>query len=153
MKYLSTQEKEEITSLIKEFEKKSEAELVAVITQKSLSFSFFLSDLSKKKKVRENAIKIFHQYGLDKTKDKLGIMFFVSIKEKQVEILADDGIVKKIPNEFWQEIVDDFLNLVRHDEFAKGFKQAIEKSSNQLIAKFPIQTNSNNELSDEIIEI
>ncbi len=152
MNNLTKEQREEITSLIKEFEKKSSAELVAVLHTSSSIFPF-LPKKFKKSLVKKTALKKFFELGLDRTEDRLGIMFFVSAKERQVEIIADEGICKKVSNDFWQEIVSEFIAFVKKGEFAEGYKNAIQKCSAKLIEQFPIKGDDKNELSDEVIEI
>ena len=80
-------------------------------------------------------------------------MFFVRINEKYVHILADNKISKKIPDEFWQQLVYEFTQDVKKENFLNGYLKAINTSKAILIKHFPIQKNDENELSNEIIEL
>ena len=95
----------------------------------------------------------FNNLRLNKTKSKQVLMFFVSLDEKYVHILADNKISKKIPDEFWQQLVYEFTQDVKKENFLNGYLKAINTSKSILIKHFPIQKNDENELSNEIIEL
>ena len=95
----------------------------------------------------------FNNLRLNKTKSKQVLMFFVSLDEKYVHILADNKISKKIPDEFWQQLVYEFTQDVKKENFLNGYLKAINTSKAILIKHSPIQKNDENELSNEIIEL
>lgn len=150
---LTQSQKDEIKLLIKEVELRSSAEIVAVILQKSIAFSNFLPKSLKLKITKIIAKEQFKKLNLHHTKDRLGVMFFVSLEDKCVHILSDIGIKEKISDESWGDIVREFVEFVKKDEFAKGYIQAIKRSSVALVESFPIKENDTNELPDEVVEI
>ena len=95
----------------------------------------------------------FNNLGLNKTKSKQVLMFFVSLDEKYVHILADNKISQEIPNEFWQQLVFEFAEDVKREDFLNGYLKAIRTSKAILIKHFPIKNNDENELSNEVIEL
>jgi putative membrane protein len=80
-------------------------------------------------------------------------MFFVSYDEKYVEIIADKEISKKIDDEYWQVIVKEFIKDVKNNNLSNGYVKAIKSCSEILVKNFPIQTDDENELSNEVIEL
>ena len=116
----------------------------------------FLKILPKSYKYQissENANRQFYNLQLDKTKTKHAIMFFVSFDEKYVKIMTDKEISEKIPNEFWQQLIFEFTEDVKREDFVNGYIKAIKTSKAILIKHFPIKNNDKNELSDEVIEL
>ncbi|RXK08253.1 hypothetical protein CRV07_00135 [Halarcobacter ebronensis] len=101
------------------------------------------------KKAHEEFIKL----GLDRTETKEAIMFFVSVEEKFVQIITDKNIKEKIEDNYWQNIVDEFILDVKNRDFSKGYMKAIDSCSKLLIKEFPIQKDDKNELSNEVIEL
>jgi len=95
----------------------------------------------------------FNNLGLNRTKSKQAIMFFVSLNERYVEIITDSEISKEIPDDFWQQLVYEFTEDVKNENFLNGYLKAIKTSKAILIKHFPSQTNDENELSNEIIEL
>jgi putative membrane protein len=114
---------------------------------------YFLPKAYKKAKASQNAHEQFFNLGLNRTKTNQAIMFFVSLDEKYVEIITDTTICKKIKDEYWQIIIDEFILDVKKNELSKGYLKAIESCSHILIKEFPIQENDKNELSNDVIEL
>jgi len=92
----------------------------------------------------------FVEQGLHRTRDRLGVLIFVSVAEHYVEILVDDGIAQHIDNTQWQQIIDDFVVRVRNKEVEQGFLECVERTSAILTDAFPA-TRDQNELPDSLI--
>lgn len=99
------------------------------------------------------AMEQFLEQGVANTKDHSGVMFFVSMAERRVEIIADKGINEKVNKDAWQHIVDEFVENVRNDQMCPGFTTAIEKCGNLMAEHYPIQPDDKNELGDSLIEL
>jgi putative membrane protein len=95
----------------------------------------------------------FLTLGLHNTRNRAGVLIFVSVLEHHVEIIADSGINEKIAPGEWQDIVDDFIARVREDRFAEGFLAAIERCGKLLEAHFPHDPSETDELPNHLIEI
>lgn len=54
------------------------------------------------------------------------ILFFVSIGERYVEIVADHETHSLVPDGTWDKIVGDFLTAVKSERIAEGLLEAIE---------------------------
>lgn len=91
----------------------------------------------KQKRASYNAHKQFVMQGLHKTPDHQAVLFFVSIKEKYVEIIVDSGVSEKIDNGFMEKVVQHFTQRVKEGDFGEGYLAAIEMCSNKLIETFP----------------
>lgn len=117
---------------------------------------FLLSILPKsykQDKASQNAQEQFYNLGLNRTKTRQGIMFFVSFDEKYVEIISDTTVSSKIKDEYWQTIIDEFVKDVKKKELSNGYLKAIDSCSEILIKEFPIQENDKNELPNDVIEL
>ena len=117
---------------------------------------FLLSILPKRykqDKASQNAQEQFYNLGLNRTKTRQGIMFFVSFDEKYVEIISDTTVSSKIKDEYWQTIIDEFVKDVKKKELSNGYLKAIDSCSEILIKEFPIQENDKNELPNDVIEL
>lgn len=104
----------------------------------------------KHKRASHNAHKQFIIQGLHQTSNHQAVLFFVSIKEKYVEIIVDRGISEKVDNEFLEKVVQHFTQRVKEGDFAEGYLNAIEMCSNKLIEIFP-STEHRDILSNELI--
>lgn len=99
------------------------------------------------------AKKQFYNLGLNRTKTKQAIMFFVSLDEKYVEIITDTEISKKIPNEFWHQVISEFTYDIKNEDFLNAYLKALKASKAILIQHFPISKDDINELPNEVIEL
>jgi putative membrane protein len=104
----------------------------------------------KHKRASHNAHKQFIIQGLHQTSNHQAVLFFVSVKEKYVEIIVDSGISEKVENEFFENIVHHFTKKVKEGQFAEGYLEAIEMCSNKLIETFP-STEDHDVLPNELI--
>lgn len=91
----------------------------------------------KHKRASNNAHKQFIMQGLHKTSNHQAVLFFVSIKEKYVEIIVDSGVSEKIDNEFLEKVVYHFTQKVKEGDFGEGYLDAIEMCTSKLIETFP----------------
>ena len=95
----------------------------------------------------------FLQQGVHRTEQRNGLLLFVSVAERYVEIMADKGINDAVPDNAWNDIVQEFVAKVKQDKIADGFISAINKSGKLLQTHFPIQANDVDELPNHLIEI
>ncbi len=66
----------------------------------------FITASEIKEEVEEAALTSFYRKELGNTRDKTGILIFISVFERKVWVLADKGINEKVETSVWQEIVD-----------------------------------------------
>ncbi|MBT4576553.1 MAG: TPM domain-containing protein [Candidatus Cloacimonetes bacterium] len=104
----------------------------------------------RNQKVTERATRYFIESGVYNTKDRTGILIFISNMERRVELLADSGINAKIPKEKWQNIVNNIIKGIKQKEIAVHLSESIIECGNLLAQHFPIQSDDKNELTDNI---
>jgi putative membrane protein len=68
-----------------------------------------------------------------------GVLFFVSLGERYVEIIADRDIHARVPEGAWDKIVADFIAAVKAGRLADGFIAAIEACAALLETHYPRQ--------------
>jgi putative membrane protein len=71
------------------------------------------------------------------TKNRCGLLIFVSLAEHYARIVADDGIAQKVHNAEWQAAVDALTAHMRDGRIAAGFIAAIERCGAVLAAHAP----------------
>ena len=99
------------------------------------------------------AHQMFLDLGLAATRDRTGVMFFVSACEHYVEILTDRGVHEAVPDAVWTDIVARFGEAVRQQRIADAFVEAITASTEVLAEKLPRRPDDENELSNRLVEI
>jgi putative membrane protein len=97
-----------------------------------------------------NAMEQFVRFGVERTRDRTGILIFVSLAERYARIIADDGIAARVPQSKWQAAIDALIAHMRNGEIADGFVTAIDLCGNELTAHFPRADADRDELKDRI---
>lgn len=95
----------------------------------------------------------FYVQGVHLTEEHSGVLLFVSLAERYVEIVADRGIHQKIGETHWQSIVDNFVQRVRNRQVVDGFVEAITVCGEAMSTHYPRSADDTNELPDGLIEI
>jgi putative membrane protein len=95
----------------------------------------------------------FYEQGVHLTHEHSGVLFFVSLAERYVEVVADKGIHEKLGEAHWREVVEAFLTHVRRDDVTEGFVAAITLCGKAMAEHYPAKPGDTDELSDGLIEI
>ena len=95
----------------------------------------------------------FYRQGVHLTPHHSGVLFFVSLAERYVEIVADQGIHEKLGEAHWQGIIDKFVAQVRRGKVVDGFVDAIGACGAAMAEHYPPDPHETVELSDGLIEL
>ncbi len=143
-KFLNDDELLRITNRIKAEEKQTAGEIcISIKEHRSL--------LQKKKSVKELAREEFFKLGIDKTRDKTGIIIFLLLEARQFYILADEGINKKVPEKTWDAIKDEIQEHFIEGRFSEGIIHGVDRVGKILREHFPIKPDDTNEISNRVI--
>ena len=142
--FISDDEMLRISNRIKEVEKTTAGE-ICVAVKEHLHF------LQRNKPIHALAEKEFVRLGVDKTRDKTGILIFVLLPRRQFYIMADTGINKKVPENTWDAIKDEMQKMFLTGEFSKGIIHGVQRVGNILSEHFPVKPNDKDEISNEIV--
>jgi len=88
-----------------------------------------------------------------RTHGRVGVLLFVSLAERYVEILVERGIADIVPASAWQAIVDRFVAEVRTGRTEAALVGALSESAALLAPHFPRRPDDTNELPDRVTEI
>ncbi len=102
------------------------------------------------KKVNRRALLFFGESGLFDTKDRTGVLIFISLREKRVELIADKGINSKVEKNIWTDVVDNLIASLKEDKMVDGLVEAVIACGDRLVEHFPIEPDDVNELSDDV---
>ncbi len=132
------------------------------ITIISFVVFYFLSELIKpfqvlfisKKRMKRNveiyARALFQKGGVRFTKDKIGVLFFVSLFEKQVYIIPDRGALTALPDDDWQTIRNNFQTIFKSNDISDAFIAELQKCKSIFANYIPPVENDINELPDDL---
>jgi putative membrane protein len=112
---------------------------------------FFTPDVRLELRVQQRALTAFYEKGLYKTRDESGVLFFISLFERKVRVLADKGIYEKIRQEALQTYASDIALGVKAGRAAEILCHQIKSVGQVLAGQFPVKPDDINEISDKII--
>lgn len=135
---LTASEKEEIQEGIRLAELKTSGEIRVHIDKKCDSDPF------------EKAITIFNKLKMYKTRDRNGVLIYISFSDRKLAIIGDEGINSVVPTDFWESTKNELIFRFKRNEFAQGIIDAVNEAGKQLQQYFPVKSDDKNELSNEI---
>lgn len=93
----------------------------------------------------------FAAHGLHRTEARTGVLIFVSVAERHVEVVADVGIAAKVLQEVWDRAVKVLVQAIKNDRPADGFIEAIRICGEVLAEHFPPGAVNRNEQPDKLV--
>lgn len=96
------------------------------------------------------ASRTFFSLGMDRTKDRNGVLIFIVPPRHDFAIFGDRGINAAVPPHFWEEVRNVMQQHFRQGMFAEGVCQGVKMAGEKLQAFFPWTDGDKNELSDDI---
>lgn len=104
----------------------------------------------KRRQVQQRALLEFYEAKLNHTTGATGILLFVSWRERQAFVLADEGISKHCQPMAFEKVVQALVQGAKEGQLAQGYAQAIALSADILAKHIPIQVGDVNELKDHL---
>lgn len=136
--FFTRKEKKEILEAIQKAEKNTSGEVRVHL------------DYKCRGPVYGHAQKVFQRIGMTKTAQRNGVLIYLATRDKKFAVLGDVGINEKVPEGFWNDVVQIMTEHFRRNEFADGISEAAVRIGEKLKAYFPHQANDKNELPDGI---
>ena len=104
-----------------------------------------------RKYAHRNAAAQFLATNMSATRERTGVLIFVSLLERYVEVIGDKAIAEKLSQSDWQAIIDDMLPLLRDKKTTDAMVLAVERCGALLAQHFPAGKANSNELPDHFI--
>lgn len=95
---------------------------------------------------RERAMALFAELGVWDTADNNGVLIYVLLADRAVEIVADRGARAQVPAEIWDRACAIMVDAFRAADFAGGSRRAIELLDQALSRVFPPMLHNPDEL-------
>jgi putative membrane protein len=112
----------------------------------------FLSRAEMREQVDETAVAAFRRHNLDKTRERNGVLIFISVFERKVKIIADRGINEKVSPGEWQAIADALSSKIRKGSPSAAIIEAVRRCGELLSKNFPVKPGDRDELENLIVE-
>jgi len=109
--------------------------------------------LFRNQSARERALDVFSHLRIWDTAHNNGVLIYLLLADRDVEIVADRGIDVKVGAAGWEKICKEMETDFRAGNFAGGVIKGIQAVSKQLAAHFPKQGGGENELHDAPVVI
>lgn len=110
-----------------------------------LPFSMIWRDVP----ARVRATELFSRLGVWDTEANSGILIYVQLVDHRVEILADRGIARRVPQEAWDAICRRMEEAFRLKAYRRGALEAIDEASRLLVLHFPARDKNPDELPNQ----
>lgn len=137
-KFISQLQQDDIVAAIRAAELKTSGEIRVFISRKDVDDAV------------ASAQAHFVQMGMEKTRDRNGVLIFVAPRARKFAIAGDKGVHAKCGESFWRETAAEMSHHFRESQFTRGIVHGIQKAGALLAAHFPRRSDDKNELSDDV---
>ena len=110
-----------------------------------------LSYLWRGANARERAVTQFGKLRVWDTEHNNGVLIYLLLADHAIEIVADRGLARRVPEDAWQQLVAHMREAFRAGRYEDGLTQALAEVSALLVAHFPAEGGASpgNELPDQ----
>lgn len=139
--FFTAEEQQQILDAIKKAEQRTSGEV-----------RLFVESKCKYVDPVDRAKEIFLQLGMDKTELHNATLIYIAMDDHQAAVLGDEGIHKRVGEEYWRAEVSKMLVQFRNEHLVEGLCIVIEDIGQALQHHFPYNADTDkNELPDEIV--
>jgi uncharacterized membrane protein len=137
---------ERLTRRVAESEKLHTGE-IRICVEASLPTSYVMRDAAP----RDRAVAMFGKLRVCDTQHNNGVLIYLLLVERAIEIVADRGLTSRVPDAEWQRIVTGMRSAFRGANYEDGLQQAVDAVTALLVQHFPARVDeaNPNELPDE----
>ena len=105
--------------------------------------------LFKGQSARERAIELFSQLRVWDTLHNNGLLIYLLLADRAVEIVADRGIHAKVSSQEWNQVCRQMETAFKQSNYESGVLAGVLAVTRHLAAHFPADGSSGNELPDK----
>ncbi len=107
---------------------------------------------SCKEDVIKEAWKCFARLEMQKTQDRNGVLIFISVQDRQMAIVADEGINRCEEEGTWDRFLAQLIENFSQGKIEEGLKKCILSIGEELTKFFPKipDINNTNELTNDV---
>ena len=98
---------------------------------------------------RERALDVFSQLRVWDTQHNTGLLIYLLLADRTVEIVADRGIHDKVGTQEWEKICKSMQTAFKQSNFEGGVIAGVQAVTKHLKAHFPVEVNDRNELPNK----
>ena len=105
--------------------------------------------LFKGQSARERAVELFSHLRVWDTQHNTGVLIYLLLADRAVEIVADRGIHAKVDAQEWSKVCRQMEAAFRQSNFEGGVVSGVQAVTRHLKQHFPSNDNDRNELPDK----
>ncbi len=112
-----------------------------------------LSALSQRTSPQQRAIELFSQLRVWDTEHNNGVLIYLLLADRRIEVLADRGLHARVPETSWAAITQRLSGALQAGQFEEGLHQAVNEVGALLKQHYPSNTRlaNPNELPDAVV--
>ena len=99
----------------------------------------------------ERATLRFKKLGMDKTRERNGVLLYFAPQAQKFAVIGDAGIHEKCGQAFWEEVATEIREQLKQQHFTEAVVRAVRKVGEVLARHFPRSEGDRDELSNEIL--
>lgn len=99
---------------------------------------------------RERAIEVFSALRVWDTEHNSGVLIYVLMADRDIEIVVDRGVRAQVPDAHWGALCTELETRLRAGEFRDGALDAVARVTEALVMHFPAAETKRNELPDRV---
>jgi putative membrane protein len=110
----------------------------------------FVSRAHIEAEVRRRGFEAFHLFRVTNTRERTGVLVFVSLLEHVAWVSGDDAVNAAVPEGTWQRATGAIGAASRRGELAKGLEEAVGLVGEAVASKFPRSAGDTDELPNAV---
>src|SRR6478609_3789956 len=100
----------------------------------------------------DRAAELFFKLQMQETKDRNAVLVYVAMKDRQLAVFGDEGIHKKVGDEYWNTEMKKMISNFNRENYAAGIAEVVKDIGTALTKNFPFNNDTDkNELPDDIV--
>jgi uncharacterized membrane protein len=96
------------------------------------------------------AREVFHRLGMQRTRDRNGVLIYLALDDHRLAILGDEAIHREVGDAYWQRVRDGMVDKLRGGSPRDAVVAAVGDVAAVLHRFFPHRPDDTNELSDRV---
>ena len=139
--FFSPEEKQQIADAIRHAEQMTSGEVRVFVESKCRYMDAI-----------DRAAELFFKLQMQNTTDRNAVLIYIAMKDHQLAVFGDEGIHKKVGNEYWSAEVKQMIANFNKNNYTEGITEVVKDIGEALTKHFPYNRETDkNELPDDIV--
>lgn len=117
---------------------------IRIVVEAGLPLSHLWRDDALAHITRTRALALFGKLRVWDTENNNGVLIYLLLAERSIEIIADRGLNDKVEADTWQQLLDSMRDAFKSGAFDQGLTHAVARVSELLIAHYPHKDGQHN---------